>query len=195
MPLRMICNDGSLVDGPSYLAPGGCYRVGRSSRCAFVLGDLSVSRFHAEVTVDVETVRVKDLGSRNGTYIDGERVNEAELHLGQSVRFGNAVFHLVCDERPGPPAKDNSAMSTFVHSKPTRQPSSVNQLSKAQLGVLDLLLAGLAEKEVAAKLEISQHTVHNHIKEIYRKMEVGSRPELLALFVADSKKPGKAKTS
>jgi DNA-binding CsgD family transcriptional regulator len=188
----MICRDASLVEGPDSLAIGACYRVGRSSRCAFVVGDLSVSRFHAEVTVEAETVRVKDLGSKNGIYIDGARVKEAELHPGQSVSFGNVLFHVVSDSRPDAPADDNSAVSThFVHSKPARQPPSLNLLSKGQIRVLDLLLAGLAEKEVAVKLEISQHTVHNHVKEIYRKMGVSSRPELLALFVADSKKPRK----
>jgi len=190
----MICRDGSLVDGPGYLAAGQCYRVGRSSRCSFVLGDLSVSRFHAEVKVDSETVWIKDLGSRNGTFIDDERVDEAELLPGQTVRFGNALFHLVSDARPDSAVQDTSELSThLVDRLPMHQRPSVGQLSKAQRRVLDLLLAGLAEKEVATKLEISQHTVHNHVKGIYRKMGVSSRPELLALFVADSKKPGKAR--
>jgi DNA-binding CsgD family transcriptional regulator len=67
------------------------------------------------------------------------------------------------------------------------------QLSEAQKRVLDLLLDGNSEKEVAVRLEISRHTVHNHVKEIYKKMTVNSRPELLALFVAESQKPGKKK--
>jgi DNA-binding CsgD family transcriptional regulator len=43
-------------------------------------------------------------------------------------------------------------------------------------------------RDIAARLEISPHTIHNHVKEIYRKMGVNSRPELLARFVSESKK-------
>lgn len=190
MRLRLICTDKSLVDGPGYLAPGECYQVGRSSRCAFVLDDLSVSRCHAEVTATGEAVKVKDLGSSNGTFVDDVRVNEVEVQPGQVLRFGSILFRLVNDKPGDAPESDDSDKSThFIHSNPAFQPPSVEELSMAQLRVLDLLLTGLSEKEVATTLLRSEHTVHNHVKEIYRKMSVTSRPELLALFLADSKKP------
>ena len=66
-----------------------------------------------------------------------------------------------------------------------------NSMPDRQRSTLDLLLDGKSEKEVAARLDISPHTVHNHVKEIYKRMNVNSRPELLALFVSESKKPGK----
>jgi len=192
MKLRLVCNDDSLVDGPVYLTSGENYRIGRSSRCNFILDDLSVSRVHAEVIVNGETVRVEDLKSRNGTYVDGVRVAQAELHPGQIVRFGNAQFHLVNDKRGEEFPVDVSEVSThFVHSKPSHHPPAALRLSIAQLRVLDLLLTGRSEKEVAVTLKVSPHTVHNHVKVIYRKMKVSSRPELLALFVDDDKKPAK----
>ncbi|MFM9965427.1 MAG: response regulator transcription factor [Planctomycetaceae bacterium] len=52
-------------------------------------------------------------------------------------------------------------------------------LKPAQLRVLELFLKGLLEKQVAEKLGISQHTVHNHAREIYRAYRVHTRPELL----------------
>ena len=45
--------------------------------------------------------------------------------------------------------------------------------------VLDLLLEGASEKQVAARLRISANTVHGHVKAIYREFGVSSRPELL----------------
>jgi DNA-binding NarL/FixJ family response regulator len=112
------------------------------------------------------------------------------LQPGHVLRFGAILFRLVSDKIQETPVDDNSDRSTqFIHSKPAYYPPSVEQLSVAQLRVLDLLLAGHAEKGVASNLEISPHTVHNHVKEIYRKMGVSSRPELLSLFVPDSKKP------
>jgi DNA-binding CsgD family transcriptional regulator len=190
MPIRMICVDHSLKNGPRYLTAGGSYQVGRSSRCAFIVGDLSVSRIHAEITASEEMLRVKDLDSRNGTFVDGVRIAEAELQPGQLVRFGNVRFQVVGagadDEGPG----DLSELSThFLQGKPRVQPAAMQQLTKAQLPVLHLLLTGLAEKEIAAKLYLSQHTVHKHVKEIYRKMEVNSRSSLLALFLADLNEP------
>lgn len=190
MPIRLICIDQSLKNGPGYLLAGGTYQIGRSSRCAFILSDLSVSRVHAEMIADEEMVRMKDMDSRNGTFVDGVRVEEAEVRPGQRVQFGNAQFQLVGDVVRVDADHDLSELSThFVHSKPTLEPAAWRQLSKAQLPVLDLLLTGLKEREIASRLFLSPHTVHKHVMEIYRKMGVKSRAALSALFVADSKKP------
>jgi pSer/pThr/pTyr-binding forkhead associated (FHA) protein len=184
MNMRMICIGESLLDGPGYLIFGESYRVGRSSHCSFVVSDLSVSRYHAEVTVNLEKVRVKDLGSRNGTYVDGVRVNEVELQPGQSVRFGTVQFQITGHDESRTPDQDFSDISTFfVENKPFFRPATLKRLSEAQRRVLDELLLGLSEKEVATKLDLSPHTVHNHVKEVYRRMSVSSRAELLALFV------------
>lgn len=61
--------------------------------------------------------------------------------------------------------------------------SAVELLSPRKRQTLTLLLAGDAEKQIAAKLGISQHTVHVYVKQLYRKFEVGSRSELLAKWV------------
>jgi len=59
-------------------------------------------------------------------------------------------------------------------------------LSKAQFPVYQLLLGGLSYKQIAARLVLSQHTVHNHIKAIYRALRVKSRAELFAKFLNDT---------
>lgn len=50
--------------------------------------------------------------------------------------------------------------------------------------VLVLLVRGLAEKQVAAELQISQNTVHDYVKALHRRFGVNSRAELLARFIA-----------
>ena len=50
--------------------------------------------------------------------------------------------------------------------------------------VLELLLAGLSEKEAASRLGLSRHTVHEYTKALYRAFGVHSRGELLAQFVS-----------
>jgi DNA-binding NarL/FixJ family response regulator len=49
--------------------------------------------------------------------------------------------------------------------------------------VLRYLLQGDAEKQVAVKLGLSRHTIHEYVKTIYRQLGVSSRAELLARFV------------
>ena len=46
--------------------------------------------------------------------------------------------------------------------------------------VLDLLARGLSEKEIAAVLGLSAHTVHDHVKRLHQRFGVSSRGELLA---------------
>lgn len=45
---------------------------------------------------------------------------------------------------------------------------------------LTQLLAGHSEKEIAAKLDLSRHTIHNYVKALHQRFEVSSRGELLA---------------
>ena len=52
--------------------------------------------------------------------------------------------------------------------------------SKRMIETLQLLLSGDSEKEVANKLGLSQHTVHIHVKKIYKRLDVSSRAELMA---------------
>jgi len=64
--------------------------LGRDKTCDIFLDDPSVSRNHATITVASKVVSMKDLGSKNGTYIKGQKVNyEVEILPGTEVRFGN----------------------------------------------------------------------------------------------------------
>lgn len=57
------------------------------------------------------------------------------------------------------------------------------KLARRESEVLELLGQGKSEKEVANALKISTHTVHVHVKSIYRKLGVTSRGELLARYL------------
>jgi len=57
------------------------------------------------------------------------------------------------------------------------------RLSPRLREVLDLLLQGHSEKQVARELELSRHTVHDYVKELYHRLDVSSRSELLARWV------------
>jgi DNA-binding CsgD family transcriptional regulator len=183
---RLINTDLSMLKGPTFLVAGKKYRVGRSSECAFVVRDLSVSRFHAELIVNQDDVLVKDLGSMNGTFVDGVRTGQAEVKAGQTVVFGSAQFRLTSHEIVNHVTDDISDESTCaIKGKPGSPDSGLQRLSGLQRRVLHLLLTGLSEKEVAVQL--GRRTIHYHVREIYRALKVNSRAELMARFVSDSK--------
>ncbi len=67
--------------------------AGRSDDVEIFLGDITVSRHHARFTVDGGGLLVEDLGSTNGTYVNRERRDSAQLQPGDEVIIGK--FHLV----------------------------------------------------------------------------------------------------
>lgn len=66
--------------------------IGRLAECDVVLADDSVSRRHAEVRRQGSEIAVVDLGSTNGTKVNGERVAERILDDGDLVTVGNATL-------------------------------------------------------------------------------------------------------
>jgi pSer/pThr/pTyr-binding forkhead associated (FHA) protein len=62
--------------------------IGRSRHCDLVLGEPTVSRLHAELREEDEGWVIADLGSTNGTWVNGWRVQRAELHAGDEVALG-----------------------------------------------------------------------------------------------------------
>jgi hypothetical protein len=70
----------------------GLNRVGRNPTNEVRVPDPSVSSFHCEIVIDDEGIRVKDLGSTNGTFINGAPVREAKLQPGSVIQFGSAEF-------------------------------------------------------------------------------------------------------
>jgi hypothetical protein len=68
--------------------------IGRSSGCQLVLADDTVSRRHAELRVEDGRWLLRDLGSSNGTWVNGRRVMEAEVRPGDVLHLGGAELRL-----------------------------------------------------------------------------------------------------
>ena len=79
--------------GSSYLLDRDEISVGRHPDSDVFLDDITVSRRHSVIERREGRFRIRDVGSLNGTYVNRERVDEAELADGDEVQVGR--FHLV----------------------------------------------------------------------------------------------------
>jgi hypothetical protein len=64
--------------------------IGRLPECAVVLDDTNISRRHAQVALDDRAVVVTDLGSTNGTFVNGRRVTRATVRPGDEITVGTS---------------------------------------------------------------------------------------------------------
>jgi hypothetical protein len=78
------------LDGRPIPLTRGVMVIGRSGDVDIPLDDAGVSRRHAEIHVADGRARVVDLGSTNGTFVDGERVATADLHDGSTITVGRS---------------------------------------------------------------------------------------------------------
>ena len=80
--------------------------IGRAATCQLVLGDEMISREHLRIDLESEgRFRIRDLGSRNRTHVNGELTSETLLNSGDIIRVGNYVFEYL-DDTSGPERVD-----------------------------------------------------------------------------------------
>lgn len=80
--------------GQSLDLHGGVNRLGRREDNDFQIDDPTVSSVHCEIRVNGEAVMVRDLGSSNGTFINGEQVREKSLSIGETLTLGEVAMVL-----------------------------------------------------------------------------------------------------
>jgi adenylate cyclase len=97
MALRLISPDGT----QSYdLRDGVPLIVGRAPTCDLPVFDPTISRRHAELVADGESLSLKDLGSSNGTFLNGAKVEQATVAVDDLVAFGKVPFRLTVFATP-----------------------------------------------------------------------------------------------
>ncbi|MFG0285608.1 MAG: FHA domain-containing protein [Phycisphaerales bacterium JB039] len=75
--------------------------IGREEECDLRIPAPTVSREHCEVVVEPgQPPQIKDLASSNGTFVNGNQVDEAELHAGDVLSIGPANFVIRIDGQP-----------------------------------------------------------------------------------------------
>jgi pSer/pThr/pTyr-binding forkhead associated (FHA) protein len=106
--LRFI--SGKYQGGEYPLADAGELTIGRSTELEMVLIEDMVSRKHARLTVARGGITIADLGSTNGTFVNGEKVGRAQLKEGDRILIGTNILKLVAVTRqPGIPVDVRAA--------------------------------------------------------------------------------------
>jgi adenylate cyclase len=168
MALRLISPDGTqsydLRDGISLV-------MGRAPTCDIPVSDPTISRRHAELVADGDALRIRDLGSSNGTFVNGVRVEQAAAALADLISFGKVPFRLISFDapvvahvspRPSPPLEativrqipmrdTNSALATFGAS-----PTSPGGLTSIGAMPLTASTADKNQQKLATLLEVSK---------------------------------------
>lgn len=88
---RMVSNDGR-----QYALAVGSTIIGRGEQAQLRLADVGISRRHARLDYDGTRVVLTDLGSTNGTVVNGQRISAVALRPGDVVQFGTTslTFHV-----------------------------------------------------------------------------------------------------
>lgn len=73
----------------------GINRIGREKDNRIVVLDGSLSRYHAEITIDGDRIILADRQSLNGTFVNNDRINSCELKDEDLIRFGSVAFKFV----------------------------------------------------------------------------------------------------
>jgi len=134
---------GGELEGKSFDSSSDRLQIGSHPLNEVEVRDRTVSRFHCEVFVDRDgRAWVKDLGSRNGTRVNGVRVREAELQEGMVLRVGQLelVFTPLAERNELPVAPVTSFGTLVGSSVPLR--TAFAQLAKAAAKDVTVLLTG-----------------------------------------------------
>jgi pSer/pThr/pTyr-binding forkhead associated (FHA) protein len=86
---------GKYQGGEFPLRPNREIIIGRSSDLDMVLVEDMVSRKHAKISTDDHTVSIQDLGSTNGTFVNGEKIRAIRLKEGDRILVGTSIIKLV----------------------------------------------------------------------------------------------------
>ena len=158
------------LDGVRRVELAARMTVGKGAANDIALDDPTVSRLHAALEEFAEGWCVTDVGSSNGTYLNGERIwAQQRLRHGDEIRVGRTrlLFRSSADAAASRTEGEDAPPSL------TRRERDVLVVLCRPLLARDLFTEPASIKEMAAELFGSEAAVKQHLGNLYDKFEVG----------------------
>jgi len=124
--LVLFKKDGSKKN---FSLPSNITIVGRRHDCDLCVPLMVVSRRHCQLSQNNESLKVRDLDSRSGTFLNGKRISEATVQAGDYITIGPLTFLLQIDGEPKKIAPPQQPRTTPAPKKPPAQKAPANDLS------------------------------------------------------------------
>lgn len=182
-----------LTGGREIEVPGDGLLVGRASDCQLRLEDGLVSRHHARFCATGEGLTVEDLKSRNGVQVNQSLIRRrTRLSHGDRVGIGLKMFEVIDRALLNrPPTLSTLPPTSHPFSSPDtstlQQDTAVahlDDLSPREREVLELIVFGHTQKEMAEQLHLSVKTVESHRARIAEKLGCHTRAELVTYAIS-----------
>ena len=143
------------------LETGRTLIVGRAVTSDVPIYDPTISRKHAEISLTAAGVRVKDLGSSNGTFLNGARITEGDAGPSDVITFGKVAFRVA---EVAPPSHRPAAPSSQVSADFGQRPPGatiVRQLPVSNSGgvpaIVEEKAAGASHVKVGGQSQAERH--------------------------------------
>lgn len=174
MPARLIAYPPDAAAISRWLQPGERLRVGRDPGCDLVIDHPSVSRRHAELYRDGERWHLRDLGSKNGSFVDGIAISDHPLPEHCWLRLGDSFCDFSCFDAKQAAAMQERVLqrrelsqlltrqvrdATGSESLPARVLNGVVELAGCSRGFLLLADPRVGDFTVQASLDMDAHEI------------------------------------
>jgi len=125
------------------------FLIGRAKECALRAGSEAISRRHCAIIRRESGYTVRDLGSRNGTHVNGEKITaEVALKEGDELRVGPLTFRVAATESKQSTSTASPESTTAKSDKPRKQPPVKN--------VADVVERTISNSDSASEEDVSR---------------------------------------
>lgn len=162
VPLALRFISGKYQGGEFPLPEDGEIVIGRSSELDMVLVEDMVSRRHAKILVEAGDIFLEDLGSTNGSFVNGEKVSRTKLAEGDRILIGTSIIKVVASDGSSSVQDAKAHMQDVTSAKPSTAASTMTG-SIAEVALPDLLQLFSASK----KTGVLQITTESDVGSIY----------------------------
>ena len=156
--INIFCITGKNTGKKYRLRPGQVLFCGRSNSCEMFIDEILVSRRHAKFSYLGDEVRVTDLGSTNGTFVNGRKVASSTVNSGDRVQIGQTLMKVYFSDDPAADLTAMYALSDAFREQVDNKGQTRRQTFTGNLSLMPLpdLLQTMAANRSTGLLELTR---------------------------------------